>query len=306
MNLRDLEYFISLAEIKHFRKAAEACFVSQPTLSGQIKKLEEELGLILINRNSKQVKLTRAGESLLPYAYKVLQGVDEIKMVATEYKNPFEGKVKLALIPTIAPYLLPLIHGELRQKFPKINFEIYEKKTSEILEELKTNQIDVGILALPIDDQELTEIPVYNESFYLVHDDKTIVENTDNLDYLSNNSLYLLEEGHCFRNQILSLCSLNKDDTIPFTASSLESIKALIMSSGGISMIPELTKKHWKNESPQLEYLEFNDPQPARSVGLIHRKNSFRNECYKDMATVIENIVKPLISKRLNHIINPL
>lgn len=305
MNLRDLEYFIAVAHHKHFRKAAEACFVSQPTLSGQIKKLEEELGVVLIDRKSKSLILSKAGELLLTQAQKIILESNHLVQMAQNFKSPLEGTLKVGFIPTVGPYVIPLIIESLKKALPQISLEFVELKTNEIIDSLNQNDVDVGLLALPIGEPNLSEIPLFNESFYITHSIKSQLLNKSPNEIIQSEKLYLLEDGHCFRNQVLNICS-NSTNTSPFNASSLETINMMIQATGGITLVPELTMLEWKKKENNNVFVAFDGVKPARSIGLIHRELSTRIECINLFAQVILKVITPLLEDYKKEIIEPL
>ena len=208
MNLRDLRYFVALADTGHFGKAAERCFVSQPTLSAQIKKLENYLGVQLIERQPRRVTLTEMGAKILPLARRMLQGSDEIVALARNEHDPLSGKLKVALIPTIGPYLLPLLMRKLRRKLPRLKLMLYEYQTQPLLDKLRAGDIELGILALPVPLDGLEARTLYQEPFTVAVPNTSDLAKKANVkvDDLSGETLLLLEDGHCLRDQALDVC----------------------------------------------------------------------------------------------------
>ena len=198
MNLRDLRYFVALADTRHFGKAAERSFVSQPTLSAQIKKLETYLGVQLIERQPRKVTLTETGAKILPLARRIVQESDEIVSTARNEHDPLSGKLKVGLIPTIGPYLLPLLARKLRKRLPRLKLMLYEYQTQPLLDKLRAGDIDLGILALPVPLDGLEARPLYLESFTLaVPTDSPLAKRANiKLDDLNGETLLLLEDGH--------------------------------------------------------------------------------------------------------------
>jgi LysR family transcriptional regulator, hydrogen peroxide-inducible genes activator len=215
LNLRDLEYLVTLSELKHFGKAAHKCFVSQPTLSSQIKKLELELDSPLIERVGKTFLLTDTGHKVVEKAKQILKLSHDIIEISKFSKNPFQGTLRVGLIPTVGPYLLPLILHHIKSEVPDLNLILSEKKTDELIASLNNGELDCGFLATPIHQANLEEQFLYNEAFVLLcppssNQPATSKKTIDSQMALDNKSILLLEEGHCFGEQALELCSRSK------------------------------------------------------------------------------------------------
>ncbi len=311
MNLRDLEYLCALDEHKHFGKAAHACFVSQPTLSGQIKKLEEELGIELIERQKKGFRFTQAGEAILLSAQKVLAETAHMQNLAKDFHDPMQGKINLGFIPTIGPYLIPKILGALKEALPHIEFILHEKKTQDIISSLEKSTIDVGILATPIEGYGFDSIVLYNEPFLLAVPKKIRMQYSKKIkaaDLLQSERLFLLEEGHCFREQALSLCHRHNNNTSKtYSATSLETLRFLLNMGEGVTLVPSLTQLAWQeiSEGDSLEFLNFPKPKPAREVGLLFRPHSHRRKAFEKIAQVIKTQIKPLVQQGGLEIFSP-
>ena len=294
MNLRDLEYLIAVDEERHFHRAAERCFVSQPTLSGQLKKLEEELGVLLIERNNRQVSMTEAGEAVVKHARTVLDEVNTIKNVASYYHDPMVGDVRVGIIPTVAPYLLPIIMPKLNKAFPKLKIWLYEYQTQLLLDKLQKFELDFLILALPIEKHDFTEFDLFREPFRLaVNKTETLAKKKQiNLGDIANEELLLLEEGHCLRGHILDVCLLAgvKEDG-QYHATSLETLRHMVGEGMGMTLIPELAVPTKTNKADEIRYIEFSDPKPNRRIGLLYRKNSYREEAFNNIGELIKSIL---------------
>ncbi len=291
MNIRDLKYLITVAELKHFGKAAEACFVSQPTLSMQLKKLEDELDIQIFERNNKQVLTTVTGQALINQAQIILREVEQLKMIAQLARDPFAGIFRLGIIPTIAPYLLPHIMAPLKKQLPKLELYLLEEKTSRLIEELKTGKIDAAILALPINDNDFAEQLLYAEAFYvaLPNDHYLNKKKTLKLSDLANETVLLLDDGHCLRDQALEVCGMTTiREKSDFRATSLETLRQMVAAGSGITLLPELAiqNPHGKNQS--LHIIPFAKPAPKRDVAIIWRKNSSRAQVIEKIAYVIK------------------
>lgn len=294
MNIRDLEYLIAVDEERHFHRAAERCFVSQPTLSGQLKKLEEELGVLLVERNNRQVSMTEAGEAVVKHARTVLAEVNTIKNIASYYHDPMVGDVRVGIIPTVAPYLLPIIMPKLNKAFPKLKIWLYEYQTQVLLDKLQKFELDFLILALPIEKHDFTEFDLFREPFRLaVNKTETLAKKKQiNLGDIANEELLLLEEGHCLRGHILDVCLLAgvKEDG-QYHATSLETLRHMVGEGMGMTLIPELAVPAKTNKADEIRYIEFSDPKPNRRIGLLYRKNSYREEAFNNIGELIKSIL---------------
>lgn len=293
MNLRDLKYLIAVAKHQHFTKAAAACFVSQPTLSAQLKKLEDELAVSLFEKRGKKAHLTPIGEKIVLQAQQVLQQTEQLYALANTAKDPFSGQITLGIIPTIAPYLLPLILPVLKKQLPKLQLIIHEEKTQTVLHELRTGAIDAAILALPIDDKQLTAYHLYDEPFYLaVYKQHRLAQKsfkTVSINDLNDESLLLLEEGHCLRNNIVDACShISTNEINDFRATSLMTLTQLVANQSGITLLPKLAC----DKTSQVIIKPFRKPVPYRRVALLWRENAPRSICYNTVAKVIHETVK--------------
>ena len=279
MNLRDLRYFVALADTRHFGKAAERSFVSQPTLSAQIKKLETYLGVQLIERQPRKVTLTETGAKILPLARRILQESDEIVSMARNEHDPLSGKLKVGLIPTIGPYLLPLIARKLRKQLPRLKLLLYEYQTQPLLEKLRAGDIDLGILALPVPLDGLEVRPLYLESFTLAVPTNSPLAKRANIkvDDLNGETLLLLEDGHCLRDQALDVCShIDVKESEDYRATSLETLRQMVAAGLGITLLPELATRGPFGSGHGLAVKQFARPVPSRSVGAVWRKSTAR------------------------------
>ena len=302
MNLRDLEYFVAVAQYRHFGKAAKFCFASQPTLSGQIKKLEEELGVILFERNNRKVRLSEAGGVIFQKAQKILSQVKELGELAQEFIDPSVGVLHLACIPTMAPYFLPLILPLIKEYFPQLKVYLYEWTTAQIVSALREGRVDIGLLALPLLEKDLFEIPLGVEEFYLGLPKRHpfAADNVVNLSDLRNEKLLLLEEGHCFRHQALEFCrQIGAGENLSFRATSFETIKRMIILNGGLTLVPELTARQWM-EHQELAILQFNSPVPSRQVGFIYRNMSAKKNLFDKLASCCEIKIASVLGKSTN------
>jgi len=291
MNLRDLKYLVAVAEHKHFGRAAEACFISQPTLSTQLKKLEAELAVTLIERANRQVMLTPVGEKIVEQARLVLREVDQMVRVATEHADPLGGDFRLGLIPTVAPYLLPKILTPIRKAFPKLQLHLTEGQTVVISRMLREGDLDAVILALPLLEENVVAHTLYREPFYFTVSrrhplaGKKFVRLSD----LDNEQVLLLEDGHCLRDQALEVCnSHNAVENTNFRATSLETLRQMVAANIGITLMPELAIT---GKSAQVRYIPFESKAPYRDIGLCWRKSSTREELLVQLAATLSDLL---------------
>ena len=228
MNIRALQYFVKLADLRHFSKAADACFVSQPTLSTQIRKLEEELGVQLVERSPKNIMLTPVGEEIADRARLVLSDIDQIRAVARRSGNPAEGTMRLGLFPTLAPYLLPHVVPGVRERYPKLKLQLSEEKTEDVLTMLRQGELDAGILALPVNEDGLHKEILFEEPFVMAMPaaHPLAARKSIRMADLEGAELLLLEEGHCLREHALEVCALaGAHERVDFHATSMETLR---------------------------------------------------------------------------------
>jgi LysR family hydrogen peroxide-inducible transcriptional activator len=295
MNLRELQYLVALDEERHFRKAAERCFVSQPTLSGQLKKLEGELGVLLVERTKRRVLMTEVGTVIAERARRILTDVKSLHEIAQSYLDPMAGEVHVGLIPTVAPYLLPHIMPVMRKQFPQLKLWLHEDQTDILLEKLRRGEVDVLILALLDETNDFAELELYDEAFQLAvpRGNKLAQQRSIGLDDLHNSEMLLLEEGHCLRGQALDVCYLaGAKENTGFHASSLEILRHMVSEDMGMTLIPELAVPGKNKPSDLVQYIVFDEPQPSRRIGMVYRKGSYREDAFKQLQQLIQHSVK--------------
>jgi LysR family hydrogen peroxide-inducible transcriptional activator len=272
--LRQLRYFDALAGHSHFGRAAAACGISQPALSMQIKELEEALGAVLIERGARQVRLTKFGEDAALRVRDILRSVDELGDFARASRGWLAGQLHIGMIPTIAPYLLPTVIGNLTRMHPELDIHVREALTSRLIQELVEGRLDTAIVALPVSEPSLTEVALFAENFLLVRpgeDEGTPVPTSETLREMR---LLLLEEGHCFRDQALSFCNMQSSPPREaLDASSLSTLVQMVSAGMGVTLIPEMAVAV-ETRSASVSVARFKEPQPARTVGMIWRKTS--------------------------------
>ena len=295
MNLRDLRYLVALADERHFGKAAERCFVSQPTLSAQIRKLEDYLGVVLVERQPKRVSLTETGEKIVARARVVLQEADAIVEIARTDRDPLSGALKLALIPTVGPYLLPHVVGPLRKAVPRLKLMLYEYQTAPLLEKLRAGELDCGIIALPMPTEGLETEVLYDEPFTLAVPANHPLADRDRvrLEDIKDETLLLLEDGHCLRDHALSVCSrirLNQEQD--YRATSLETLRQMVAAGHGITLLPELAAATPVGTARGLKIKAFTRPAPVRTIGAAWRKSTTRSKAIDAVIAAIRAAMK--------------
>lgn len=277
MNIKDLEYLIAIAKYRHFGKAAASIPISQPTLSMQLKKLEQDLGVELIQRNTKLLGLTDAGQAILEKAHLVIDAIHEIETIAKEKTDPLAATLRIGIFPTLAPYFLALFVTPLRKKFPKLRLVFIEEKSADLLRKLEDNLIDAAFLSSENLPAQLTEMELFSEPFYVAaHADHQLAKKKTRIrqQELNGQEMILLEEGHCLRDQVLSICKAAKGrENLEISTTSLETIKQIISSSGGMTLMPALAID---SRYTNICYRGFADPKPTRQISLVFKRN-FRN-----------------------------
>ena len=274
LTLRQLRYFEALAQHGHFGRAAEACAVSQPALSLQIRDLEDSLGASLFERSSRQVRLTRFGEDFSLRVRDILRAVDELGDLARASQGWLSGRLCIGIIPTVAPYLLPAIVGSLNRLHPGLDIHVRETLTAKLLRELSEGRLDAAIVALPISEAAFTEVPIFAEEFLLVRPSDEAGKPVPSIDMLKEMRLLLLEEGHCFRDQALAFC--NMASSLPrevLEGSSLSTLVQMVGAGIGVTFIPEMAVPV-ETRSAAVSMSRFADPQPRRTIGMIWRRTS--------------------------------
>lgn len=287
MNLRDMQYLVAVADLRNFSQAAEQCHVSQPTLSGQIKKMEQWLGVKIFERTNKRVMPTEVGEQIIQSARRILHEVDIIEDAAHSAHDPFAGKFRLGAFPTLSTYIFPGLVPKIKANMPKLRLILIEEKTAILIDKLRSGTLDAALLALPIDDDYLQSKALFNDEFYLATATDHPLATTQQLDQsaLEQHQLLLLEEGHCLRDQALDVCQLNGiEEEQDFRATGLETLRQMVRAGTGITLMPKIAMQ---NNDPGIIYIPFNKPAPFRTIGLVWRKTCARGE-------VVEALIKLL------------
>ena len=270
ITLRQLRYFEALARHSHFGRAATACSISQPALSVQIKELEEMLGATLFERGARQVRLTGVGEVLAQRIRDILSAVDELGNLSRASSGKTLARLRIGIIPTIAPYLLPKLIQRLNQVNPSLDLHVRETLTSKLMHELTEGTLDAAIVALPVSETAFTEVELFEEDFVLVRHESDADQPVPNRDELNQMRLLLLEEGHCFRDQALSFCKLPHEG---LDGSSLTTLVQMVASGLGVTLIPEMAVDVETRLTP-VSIAHFENPQAVRTIGMIWRKTN--------------------------------
>lgn len=274
VTLKQFRYFEALAQHRHFGRAADTCAISQPALSMQIKELEETLGAPLFERSPRQIRLTGFGEDFAVRVREILRSVDELENLANTTGQHMTGRLRIGVIPTIAPYLLPSILNGLTATYPDLDIHVRETLTPRLVQELLDGQIDTAIVALPISEPSLVEVPLFSEDFVLVRPAKDADVPVPHLDDLQTMRLLLLEEGHCLRDQALSFCNIGTARPREgLDGSSLSTLVQLVGAGIGITLIPEMALAVETRSAPVCVN-RFPQQQPSRTIGMIWRKTT--------------------------------
>lgn len=298
MNIRAIQYLVTLAEVKHFSKAADICFVSQPTLSTQIRKIEEELGVQLVERSPRQVMLTRVGEEVVERARRVLDEVEAMKAVARRSRDPHSGTLRLGIFPTLAPYFLPHVVPTIRHRYPRLTLRLFEEKTEDILDMLDHGRLDGGLLALPVSNDQLVTRRLFEEPFVLAMPSghPLCKRKTLTTADLHDQELLLLEDGHCLRDQALEVCqTAGAHEKLDFHATSMETLRQMVAANTGITLLPVLSVKPPIAPTENLVVRPFSGPAPKRVIAMVWRKSSALDDFLDELATLFASIDPALL-----------
>ncbi|RZM23960.1 MAG: hydrogen peroxide-inducible genes activator [Pedobacter sp.] len=300
MTLVQLEYIVAVDTYRSFVGAAEKCFVTQPTLSMQVQKLEETLNIKIFDRSKQPIIPTEIGSQIIEQARQVLQESQKIKEIISSQQQDVVGELKVGIIPTIAPYLLPKVIAAMMEKYPDLKLLIWEYTTEDILHHLKTGVLDCGILATPLGDNAIEEIPLYYENFvtYISKNSKLYKKKTIDADDLEDENIWLLNEGHCMRSQVLNICRSTKQNRLQgltYNTGSVETLIRMVDMNNGATLLPELALEELSNK--QLSKVRhFKSPEPVREISLITHKNFIRkrmlNALKEEILTIIPKSMK--------------
>ncbi|MFN4170688.1 MAG: hydrogen peroxide-inducible genes activator [Pseudorhodobacter sp.] len=295
LSMKHLRYFDALAQQGHFGRAAETCSISQPALSLQMKELEELLGAPLIERGPRQIRLTSLGESFALRVRDILRAVDELGDLARASFSPLAGRLRLGVIPTVAPYLLPAVIKDLSAAFPGLDLRPREAVTGRLIEDLVEGRLDTAIVALPVSEPTLVEVALFDEEFVLVRPESDAARPVPNPETLREMRLLLLEEGHCFRDQALSFCQMS--GSVPrdlMEGSSLATLVQMVGAGIGVTLIPEMAVAI-ETRSAAVSIARLATPRPSRRIGMVWR----RTNPLSDQLTHIAGIIRDGQTRRL-------
>lgn len=288
MNLRDLEYVVAVADLRHFGRAAKQCHVSQPTLSAQVKKLEEELEVAIFERTNRSVMPTETGAVIIEIARRMLSDAEGIREVAAAAKHPLAGRFRLGAFPTLASYLFPHILPRLREAMPDLRLVFVEEKSDDLIDQLRRGQLDAAFLALPIEEDGFTVQPLFDDEFLVaVGSGHPLARRASvNASALSEHRLLLLDEGHCLRDQSLEVCDLmGVAEETDFRATSLETLRQMVRADTGVTLMPEIAVR---DDDPDIAYVPFAGKPPARTIALVRRKTSARVAIFDNVTEAVQ------------------
>ena len=294
ITLKQFRYFEALAKEGHFGRAADLCSISQPALSMQIKELEDTIGSELFERSAKQVRLTGFGESFAVRVRAILRSVDELSDFALASQSSFLSKIRIGIIPTIAPYLLPKIIGNLTNTHPDLDIQIRETQTEKLIEELEEGRLDTAIVALPISQSSLTEVDLFDEDFVLIRNIADKDKPVPDRETLKEMRLLLLEEGHCFRDQALSFCNMRSGmQKEGLEGSSLATLVQMVGAGIGVTLIPQMAVPV-ETRSAAVSVVRFKNPKPSRKVGMIWRKTNPMAKQLLEISKIVQKSAKAI------------
>lgn len=301
MNLQQLQYIVALDDTRHFARAAAQCYVSQPTLSAMVKKLEDELGVVVFDRDTSPVQVTALGEAIIAQSRVILAELDRLKEIVVSDKDGVSGKLRIGIIPTVAPFLLPLFLGSFINAHPGLELELHELTTRQILRRIERRDLDAGIMAIPLLWPGMKEYPLYEEPFLVYSADteekypkKNFLAPRD----IDRDKLWLLEEGHCLREQVVNLCELQRESSrfhnLRYEAGSIDSLKRIVDANQGITVLPSLaTVPFSPTERERLR--SFGDPVPVRQIGLVVSRYFVRDAVLRTLSQAIVRAVEPYL-----------
>lgn len=310
MNTKQYQYILAVADLKSFGLAAEKCFITQSTLSTMIGKFESEIGVKIFDRKTKPISITQEGSLIIEQLKIINREISYLDEKVQSIKGEWTGDLKISVIPTVAPYLLPEFLNDFAQKFPQIKFEVSEMTTESIIDQVERRELDIGIVAIPLENKNLIEIPLYNESFVLydcTHNEKQKFANLDTIDY---SKFWLLSEGHCLHNQVNNICDLklshNEDLNFKFKAGSIESLIRFVKLNHGMTLLPYLACGDLlPTEKNKITY--FNNPVPVRTIGLVVHRHFVKQQLLQVLKEDIQSKISPLLKNdQESYVVSPI
>jgi len=312
MNIQQIQYVLAVAELKNFGKAAEKCFITQSTLSTMIVRFEEEIGITIFDRKTKPATISKEGEEIIRQLKLIATEINKLNEIAESLKGEITGNLKIGVIPTVAPYILPHFLEDFTGKFPKMDFEISEITTAVIIDSLIKRELDVGIVSIPLEQSDLLEIPLYNETFVL-YDCQSKNGRKLQIEDIDHERLWLLEEGHCLRTQVQKICDFDQDtvrvnSNFKYKSGTIDSLMRFVKMNKGITFLPYLATLEF-NKEDQKKINNFEAPIPVRTIGLIYHKHFVKKQVLEELKLNIQNKIIPLLKKNnplKEKILNPI
>jgi len=305
MTLIQLEYVIAVDNFRHFAKAADSCFVTQPTLSMQIQKLEDQLGVLIFDRSKHPVIPTDIGTKIIAQARAVVNESKRLQEIIEEEKGEVSGELTIGVIPTLSPYLLPLFINDFITKYPKVQLTVQEMITDEVLHNMNNDLLDVGLIVTPTGDSNFKEIPIFYEEFmgYVSHRHSLSDRKELSIEDVGYQDLWLLNEGHCFRNQVLNICHPDplqeKNKKFKYESGSLEALKRIVDQHGGMTLLPELATLDFDTKAKQ-KLRPFIDPKPIREISLVVKRSFVKRKLVEALHESISNSIPEYLNSEKN------
>ena len=310
MTRSQIEYILAVHKMKNFSKAAESCFITQSTLSAMVAKFEEFTGVTLFNRKTKPISTTQEGEVLIQQLKNINREFQILNDTVGQLKGYEEGQINLACIPTVAPFLLPLILRDISTHFPRVKFKIHEMTTSQVINHLVSGDIDIGIVSTPLKQDELIEYALYDEEFLLLDYGESEKSPTYKAEDIDIERLWLLEEGHCMRNQVNTICQLRSkkktSSNLSYSTGSIYSVVEMVKEQKGVTLLPYLAIE--KNLQVDKNHLfSFNEPIPSREIGIVTHKHFIKKKILSDIINIIQTQIKnkTSLSSKEKYKVNP-
>ena len=299
MNIQQFQYILAVAENKHFETAAQKCFVTQSTLSTMISRFEDEIGIQIFDRKKKPVAITADGQLLLDQMKTIINNIEQLQEMTKEIKGEVKGSLTISVIPTIAPFLLPLFLQSFASKFPDLNIKVKEQTTHEIMQDIKSRVLDIGIISIPVQDKDIVELKLYDEPF-VFYDASEDYAKPNAIKDIEIRNLCLMEEGHCMRTQVVNLCDLNKKDfhsklNFEFKAGSIDSLLRFVKANRATTLVPYLSILDFSEEEKR-HVSHFAAPVPYRSIGLVVHRHFVK----KNIINMLQKEIMEQVSKVLS------
>ncbi len=309
MNLQQIDYILAVAETRNFSKAADKCYITQSTLSAMIGKFEEETGIKIFDRKTQPVSITKEGTKIIRQLKNISKELDALYETVQSLKGELSGELKMGIIPTVAPFILPEFLNDFARKFPKVSISVSEMTTNTITELLIKRELDIGILAVPLNKRELREIPLYNEPFVLYDCSKKRAKKYTNLKDVDLNNFWLLEEGHCLSTQVKTICdidnSVSKDNVnFEFKAGSIDSLIRFVKVNKGITILPYLASLEFSSQEYK-RVTQFRPPVPVRTIGLVVHVHFVKEKILNLLELEIKDKILPLLNPVKDEIVVP-